>query len=146
MIRRIITWALGEFNFCSGVELDITRVSCEKRNSIFQATMYYFCSLNKHLTNKKKPTLLRFQKENALSFVHEEEWACQQSETRKIIVIFTCRDTFFPVCIMYNYPPKGRWIVVDIYRGIYPPLFTDPDGDSCFSIILPNQMDKKMLL
>ena len=41
--------------------------------------------------------------------------------------------------ILYNYPPKGRWIVVDIYRdakgrGIYPPLFTDPEGDSCFSI------------
>ena len=40
---------------------------------------------------------------------------------------------------LYNYPPKGRWIVVDIYRdakrrGIYPPLFTDPEGDSCFSI------------
>ena len=37
--------------------------------------------------------------------------------------------------IIYNYPPKGRWIVVDIYRdakrrGIYPPLFTDPEGDS----------------
>ena len=41
--------------------------------------------------------------------------------------------------IIYNYPPKGRWIVVHIYRdakrrGIYPPLFTDPEGDSCFSI------------
>ena len=41
--------------------------------------------------------------------------------------------------ILYNYPPKGRWVVVDIYRdakrrGIYPPLFTDPEGDSCFSI------------
>ena len=41
--------------------------------------------------------------------------------------------------IIYNYSPKGRWIVVDIYRdakrrGIYPPLFTDPEGDSCFSI------------
>ena len=32
--------------------------------------------------------------------------------------------------IIYNYPPKGRWIVVNIY----PPLFTDPEGDSCFSI------------
>jgi len=36
-------------------------------------------------------------------------------------------------------PPKGRWIVVDIYRdakrrGIYPPLFTDPEGDRCFSV------------
>ena len=41
--------------------------------------------------------------------------------------------------IVYDYPPKGRWIVVDIYRdgkrrGIYPPLFTDPEGDSCFRI------------
>ena len=49
--------------------------------------------------------------------------------------------------IVYNYPPKRRWIVVDIYRdgkrrGIYPPLFTDPEGDSCFSY-LPNWMDKK---
>ena len=38
--------------------------------------------------------------------------------------------------IIYNYPPKGRWIVVDIYLdasrlGIYPPLFTSPSGDSC---------------
>ena len=38
-----------------------------------------------------------------------------------------------------NYPTKRRRIVVDIYRdakrqGIYPPLFTDPEGDSCFSI------------
>ena len=35
--------------------------------------------------------------------------------------------------IVYNYPPKGRWIGVDIYReakhrGIYPLLFTDPEG------------------
>ena len=41
--------------------------------------------------------------------------------------------------IIYNYPPKGRWIVVHIYwhakrRGIYPALWTDPEGDSCFSI------------
>ena len=41
--------------------------------------------------------------------------------------------------IVYNYAPKGRWIVVDICRdakrrGIYSPLFTDPEGDSCFSI------------
>ena len=40
--------------------------------------------------------------------------------------------------------------MLDIYRdaerrGIYPPLFTDPEGDSCFSI-LPNPMDKKTLL
>ena len=73
MIRGIITWALGEFNFSSGVELDITQVSYEKRNSIFPSNHVLFCSLNKHLTNKKKPTLLKFQKENALSFVHEDE-------------------------------------------------------------------------
>ena len=42
--------------------------------------------------------------------------------------------------IVYNYPRKGRWIVVgDIYRdakrrGIYQALWTDPEGDSCFSI------------
>ena len=46
---------------------------------------------------------------------------------------------FTYVLVLYNYPPKVRWIVVDIYRdakrrGIYPPLFTDPEGDSCFSI------------
>ena len=34
--------------------------------------------------------------------------------------------------ILYSYPPKGRWIVVDIYRdakrrSIYPPLY--PEGD-----------------
>ena len=43
------------------------------------------------------------------------------------------------IIMIYNYPLKGRWIVVDIYRdakrrGIYPSLFTDPKGDSCFSI------------
>ena len=43
------------------------------------------------------------------------------------------------ILIVYNYLPKGRWIVVDTYRdtkrrGIYPPLLTDPEGDSCFSI------------
>ena len=41
--------------------------------------------------------------------------------------------------LIYNYTPMGRWIVVDIYRGAkrrgtYPPLFTDPEGDICFSI------------
>ena len=39
-----------------------------------------------------------------------------------------------------NYPPKGRWIVVDIHRdarhrGIYLVLWTHPAwGDSCFNI------------
>ena len=41
--------------------------------------------------------------------------------------------------IIYNYSPKGGWIVVDIYRdakrrGIYPPLFTDPEVFSIYQI------------
>ena len=41
--------------------------------------------------------------------------------------------------IVYNYPPKGRGIVVSIYRdakrrGIHLELRTDPEGDSWFSI------------
>ena len=42
--------------------------------------------------------------------------------------------------ILYNYPPKGRWIVVPMYRdtkwhrGTYLVLFIDPEGGSCFSI------------
>ena len=55
---------------------------------------------------------------------------------------FTClasKQLLERLWIVYNYSPKGRWIVVDIYRDakrrrIYPPLFTDPEGDSCFSI------------
>ena len=42
------------------------------------------------------------------------------------------------VKILINYPQKGRWIVVayrDVKRrGIYLALFTDLEGDSCFSI------------
>ena len=51
------------------------------------------------------------------------------------------RKKFHFSCLgmLYNYPPKERWIVVDIYwdakrLGIYPPLFSNPEGDSCFSI------------
>ena len=41
--------------------------------------------------------------------------------------------------ILYNYSPKRRWIVVYVYRdmkcrGIYLALFTNPEGDSYFSI------------
>ena len=54
------------------------------------------------------------------------------------------------IIIIYNYPPKGKWIVVAIYRdtkrrGIYPSLFTNPEGDSCFSIY-QIRLDKKMPL
>ena len=61
------------------------------------------------------------------------------------LVLMSLIHSYFPCLnlnmnlIIYNYPPKGRWIVVGIYwdakcRGIYPLLFTDPEGDSCFSI------------
>ena len=29
---------------------------------------------------------------------------------------------------------SGGYIYIYIYMDIYPPLFTDPEGDSCFSI------------
>ena len=45
---------------------------------------------------------------------------------------------------VYNYPPKGRWIVVtdiprreasrDLSSAIYLALWTNPEGDNCFSI------------
>ena len=40
---------------------------------------------------------------------------------------------------IYNYPLKGRWIMVGVYtktqkrRGMYLVLWTNPKGDSCFS-------------
>ena len=47
-------------------------------------------------------------------------------------LLFDYHAHFFPK-IAYNYPPKGRWIVaVKKYRDAK--LFTDPEGDSCFSI------------
>ena len=45
---------------------------------------------------------------------------------------FSTRKTTISYWILYNYPPKGRWIVVN--RGIYLALQTDPEGGSCFSI------------
>ena len=50
--------------------------------------------------------------------------------------------------IVFNYPPKGRWKVVDIYRdakrrGIYSPLFTDPEEDSCFSMYQIRWIEKR---
>ena len=35
--------------------------------------------------------------------------------------------------LLYNYLPKGRWIVLNIYTETLA-LWTDPEGDSCFSI------------
>ena len=50
--------------------------------------------------------------------------------------------------LIYNYLRKRRWIVVDIYRdvkrrGMYQPLFTDPKGDSCFSIYQIRRIKKR---
>ena len=43
------------------------------------------------------------------------------------------------IAIFNNYSPKWRWLAVDIYRaakrrGKYPPLATDTEVNSCFSI------------
>ena len=61
------------------------------------------------------------------------------SKQQYTALVVSAVDSYQWNWIIYNYSPKGRWIVVDIYRdakrwGIYPPLFTDPEGDSCFSI------------
>ena len=60
------------------------------------------------------------------------------------------QNIFISLEIVYNYPPKGRWIVLDIYRdakrrGINPLLFTDPEGDSCFSIYQIRWIKKRPL-
>ena len=58
-----------------------------------------------------------------------------------ILVLFSHSTTLnWQLQLLYNYSPKGRWIAGwDIYRdakrpGIYLVLFTDPEGNSCFSI------------
>ena len=73
------------------------------------------------------------------------------SSIAELIILFTVtrfftsrkdKDLFLVQNMQIYYttiPRRGRLIVVDIYRdvkrrGIYPPLFTDPEGDSCFSI------------
>ena len=56
-----------------------------------------------------------------------------------VVLLYHYLQCFFPLClILYNYPAKGRWMVM-VYRdakrrGIYLALWTDPEGDSCFSI------------
>ena len=51
---------------------------------------------------------------------------------------FTCWQAT-KLSIVSNYSPKWRWLVVDIYQamkqqGKYPPLATDTEVNSCFSI------------
>ena len=57
------------------------------------------------------------------------------------LIIIVSGEWYYVIEILYNYPPKGRWIVVGIYQdakhqGIYLALWTDPEGDflCCFSI------------
>ena len=57
------------------------------------------------------------------------------------LITIVSGEWYYVIEILYNYPPKGRWIVVDIYldtkhQGIYLMLWTDPERDffSCFSI------------
>ena len=57
------------------------------------------------------------------------------------LITIVSGEWYYVIEILYNYPPKGRWIVVDIYldakhQGIYLMLWTDPEGDffTCFSI------------
>ena len=43
------------------------------------------------------------------------------------------------IILVNNYSPKWRWLAMDIYRaaqrrGKYPPLATDTEVNSCFSI------------
>ena len=60
----------------------------------------------------------------------------------KIAQIAQLNQLFQPLHLAHIYghgfyfSPKGRWIVVDIYRDakLYPPLFTDPEGDSCLTL------------
>ena len=51
---------------------------------------------------------------------------------------------FFVFRLINNYPPKWRWLAVDIYQatkwhGKYPPLATVTEVNSCFSIIILKQ-------
>ena len=74
--------------------------------------------------------------------LHMEAWNVRASTSFEAMISRWCAtlsNWATKPQIVYNYPPKGRWIVVDIYRdakrrGIYLPLFTDPEGNSCFSI------------
>ena len=74
-----------------------------------------------------------------------EKWR-ESFRTRNLISVFL--SIWFGK-YLNNYPPQGRWRAVDIYRdakhrGIYPPLFTSPSGDSC--ILLYIRLNLKNLI
>ena len=86
------------------------------------------------VTRHQSHSIHPLQWENHTKYNAQHQWSLSlpfESPTSAV--------NFMIIGIIYNYPSKGRWIVVDIYRdakrrGIYPPLFTDPEGDSCFII------------
>ena len=100
---------------------------------------FFFCT---PLSRTGKKNEANFDPVSWLSafFVHRESMKTYQAYSSNIHKNISLATLYFRK-IVYNYPLKGRWIVVDIYRdanrwGIYPPFFTftDPEGDSCFII------------
>ena len=68
------------------------------------------------------------------------------SRQMKAIVYITTRQVILKHSIQLS--PEGEVNSGDIYRdakrrGIYPSLFTDPEGDSCFSIYQIRWMKKR---
>ena len=94
--------------------------------------------LTSRISSAVRPLLfvILLSRKKSIQRISGEIWQREISDQWGTAILHSCTDI---TSIVYNYPPKGRWIVVDIYRdakrrGIYPPLFTDPEGDSCFSI------------
>ena len=63
-------------------ERERDRLRHEERNSISQSNHASFCLLYKHLASKRKPSLLAFQKENALRGNNTPISANEFSDTR----------------------------------------------------------------
>jgi len=63
-------------------------------------------------------------------------WISWRSHSLKKWVQIMMISPVYILCIICNYPPKGRWIVVDIYwdakrQSLFLALWTDPVGDNC---------------
>ena len=57
----------------------------------------------------------------------------------KALIMVMIMVMYMVMVMVNNYPPKWRWLAVDIYRaaerrGKYLTLVTDTEGDNCFSI------------
>ena len=72
-----------------------------------------------------------------VSFLFAGRWACNWG---RLIGVGSGLEAYvYGMLLLYKYLPKWRWILLGISRdakrrGIYLTLFTDPEGDSCFSI------------